>query len=97
MTEDAAAKPQREHRNRVLKGASVITGVNNSEISVTIRNMHGNGAELRVPVDSRIPERFLLYVPVDGIGYRAVVRWRRNERVGVMFEGTEAKPHWHYG
>lgn len=97
MTDEAAAKPKREHRNRVLKGASIITGVNNSEISVTIRNMHAGGAELRVGVDARIPERFLLYVPVDGIGYRSVVRWRRNDRIGVMFEGTEAKPHWHYG
>ncbi|WP_378950184.1 PilZ domain-containing protein [Mesorhizobium sp. ANAO-SY3R2] len=97
MTEDAPKNTPREHRNRVLKGASIITGVNNSEISCTIRNMHHNGAELRVPVDARIPERFLLYVPVDGIGYRAVVRWRKSDRVGVQFEGTAPKPAWHYG
>ncbi|MCX8571379.1 MULTISPECIES: hypothetical protein [Hyphomicrobiales] len=97
MTDETEAKPQREHRNRVLKGATIITGVKNSEIAVTIRNQNSGGAELRVPLDARVPERFLLYVPVDGIGYRAVVRWRKSERVGVEFEGTEAKPAWHYG
>ncbi|WP_269929793.1 PilZ domain-containing protein [Aminobacter sp. HY435] len=97
MTDDAAAIVQREHRNRVLKGASILTGVKNSEIAVTIRNMHSGGAELRVSAEARIPERFLLYVPVDSIGYRAVVRWRKADRVGVQFEGTEPKPAWHYG
>lgn len=97
MSDDAEINNRREHRNRVLKGATIITGVANSEISVTVRNMHQNGAELRVSADARIPERFLLYVPVDGIGYRSVVRWRKNDRVGVQFEGTEPKPHWHYG
>lgn len=97
MTDDAANKPPRERRNRVLKGASIITGVNNSEISVTVRNQNSGGAELRVPADARVPERFLLYIPVDGIGYRSIVRWRRNDRVGVQFEGTEPKPSWHYG
>lgn len=97
MTDDTSTNKQREHRNRVLKGASIITGVSNSEITCTIRNMHQSGAELRVSADARIPERFLLYVPVDGIGYRAVVRWRRSDRIGVQFEGTEPKPAWHYG
>lgn len=97
MTEDATKNTPREHRNRVLKGASIITSVKNSEIACSIRNMHQNGAELRVPVDARIPERFLLYVPVDGIGYRAVLRWRKSDRAGVQFEGTAPKPAWHYG
>ncbi|TIT05084.1 MAG: PilZ domain-containing protein, partial [Mesorhizobium sp.] len=25
------------------------------------------------------------------------VRWRREDRIGIMFTGTEPKPHWHYG
>ena len=39
----------------------------------------------------------LLYVPLDGIAYRAVVRWRKNDRVGVEFVGIEPKPKFHYG
>ncbi|MFN3765658.1 MAG: PilZ domain-containing protein [Aliihoeflea sp.] len=86
-----------EHRQRVLKGASILGDVNTSEISCTIRNMHSKGAELRVPVDVVVPDDFLLYVPTDAKGYRAAVRWRVRDRIGVEFLGEEPKPHWHYG
>lgn len=88
---------QREHRNRVLKGASILQTVNDNEIKVTVRNMHEHGAELRVPIGPAIPEEFLLYIPIDGVGYRSIVRWRDGARMGVEFTGTEPKPHWHYG
>ena len=86
-----------KHRQRVLKGAAILTGIANSEVKCTVRNMHPGGAELKVPIEARVPDEFLLYVPTDGIGYRAVVRWRREDRLGVEFTGTEPKPHWHYG
>lgn len=72
----------------VLKGASIIGGITNSEISCTIRNQNSGGAELKVPVESRVPERFVLYVPTDGVAYQAVLRWRRNDLIGVQFIGT---------
>lgn len=93
----ADTEHRREHRQRVLKGASILSGIGKSEIACTIRNMHTKGAELRVPADVAVPSEFLLYVPLDGIGYRAVVRWRREGRIGVEFTGTEPKPRWHYG
>ncbi|TRC98380.1 PilZ domain-containing protein [Mesorhizobium sp. WSM4303] len=80
-----------------MKGATIITGIQNSEVSCSIKNQHEAGAELRVPPDARVPEHFLLYVPTDGIGYRCELRWRRNDRIGVMFTGTEPKPKLHYG
>ena len=88
---------KREHRPRVLKGGSVITGIQNSEVGVTVRNQHAGGAELKIPLEARVPDRFLLYVPLDGVAYRCEVRWRRNDRVGVQFTGTEPKPKLHYG
>ena len=88
---------EREHRNRVLKGASILQTVNDNEIKVTLRNMHANGAEMHVPDGVSIPQEFLLYVPIDGTGYRSVVRWREGNRVGVQFMSKEPKPHWHYG
>lgn len=97
MAEPALSVQERKHRSRVLKRAAILTGITNSEIICTIRNMHEHGAELRVPAEARVPSNFLLYVAVDGIGYCAVVRWRRDDRMGVMFTGTEPKPHWHYG
>ena len=88
-------EPKREHRPRVLKGGSVITGIQNSEVAVMLRNQHASGAELKIPVEARIPDRFLLYVPLDGVAYRCEVR--RNDRIGVQFTGTEPKPKLHYG
>jgi hypothetical protein len=97
MAMPAESSQPREHRRRVLKGASILSGVANSVTYCTIRNMHESGAELIVPVEARIPGEFLLYVPTDGIGYRSTLRWRKLDRCGVSFSGTEPKPHWHYG
>ncbi|WP_337918714.1 PilZ domain-containing protein [Pseudaminobacter soli (ex Zhang et al. 2022)] len=87
----------REHRQRVLKGATIIIDLSKSEISCTIRNQHSNGAELRVPLGVEIPTEFTLYVPTDGVAYYSKVRWRRGERVGVQFTGSGPKPKHHYG
>ncbi|RWF40652.1 MAG: PilZ domain-containing protein [Mesorhizobium sp.] len=95
--EDNSDDLRRKHRQRVLKGGSIITSIQNSEISCTLRNQNDGGAELKVAPDAHVPDRFLLYVPVDGVAYRSEVRWRRNDRVGVQFSGTEPKPKLHYG
>ncbi|MBU0582077.1 MAG: PilZ domain-containing protein [Alphaproteobacteria bacterium] len=87
----------RRHRNRVIKGGAILSGITNSAISCTIRNMHSEGAELRVDPEARIPSEFLLYVALDGVAYRAHLRWRTLDRCGVEFTGTEPKPSWHYG
>ena len=42
---------------RVLKGASILSGINNSAIDCTIRNMHEHGAELRVAHGRAHPQR----------------------------------------
>lgn len=97
MVEAETSEHRHERRQRVLKGASILTGIANSEVKCTVRNMHDDGAELKIDIDARVPNEFLLYVPVDGIAYKAVVRWRKEGRLGVRFTGTEPKPAWHYG
>lgn len=88
---------RREHRRRVLKGATILTGIKSSEIGVTIRNMHQQGAEISIAPEVHIPAEFLLYVPHDGKAYRSILRWRHGNRAGLEFIGTEPKPWWHYG
>ena len=89
---------RREHRARVLKGGSILAGIDSNEIKCTVRNQTANGAELRIEVGTNVPSHeFLLYIPVDNLAYRSVVRWRLENRIGVMFIGTEPKPSWHYG
>ncbi len=87
---------EREVRRRVLKGASILRGVAQSEIKCVVRNQHGHGAGLQIDPQSPVPREFLLYIPVDGIAYRCKLSWRKGDRVGVEFLGTEAKPNWLY-
>lgn len=94
---DGGKESREQRRRRVLKGASILSGISNSEVKCTVRNMHSQRAELQVSIDARVPNEFLLYIPTDGVGYKAVVQWRRGDKLGVMFLGTEPKPHWHYG
>jgi hypothetical protein len=93
MTED---DKRRERRQRVLKGATIIGAGRASGVPCTVRNMHAHGAELRVDAGAPVPERFLLYVPVDGIAYRCELRWRQGERCGVAIAGREDKPAGQY-
>ena len=97
MTEPEGEKPPRQHRNRTLKAGTILRGIKDSEVKCTIRNMHDGGAELRVHLTSNVPSEFLLYVAIDRLCYRCVLRWRDGERLGVMFLGTVQKPSWHYG
>lgn len=97
MSTSAEPGKERERRQRVLKGATILNGIKKSEIACTIRNMHSDGAELKVPLETPVPREFLLYVPVDGVAYRCSLRWRNKDRAGVTFTGTEPKPSWHYG
>ncbi len=96
MSVPEEAEQRREHRQRVLKGA-VILATSHSAINCTIRNMTKEGAELRFAVETHMPSEFLLYVPLDGIAYRSTLRWRKADRCGVLFTGTEPKPDSYHG
>lgn len=88
---------RRSYRHLVLKRASIIKGTSNCEIMCIVRNQNVGGVCISVASEARVPEEFLLYVPIDGIAYRAVLRWRRKGNAGVQFCGTEPKPRTHYG
>lgn len=83
MGSDDPPIERRAHpRPVVLKdGVILAEGLN---ISCSIRNQHPHGAELRVEPGVVVPERFVLLVHADDARYRAVVRWRKNERLGVQ-------------
>lgn len=79
---DPPVERRSDARGIVLKEATIIT--DDARISCSVRNQHVHGAELRVDPGVTIPDRFVLHVPADDASYRAVVRWRRNERLGVQ-------------
>ena len=96
-TETEGTRAPRDHRTRVLKGASIIINMAKSEIPCTLRNQHANGAELKIAGEIALPARFTLYVAADGVAYESEIRWRRGDRVGVRFLGRGPKPRLHYG
>ncbi|QPC93015.1 PilZ domain-containing protein [Mesorhizobium sp. INR15] len=74
---------RRSHsREIVLKDAIIVT--EDANIPCSVSNQHAHGAELRVRPGTVVPDRFVLHVPADEASYRAVVRWRKNERLGVQ-------------
>lgn len=83
-------QPERRSQPRpiVHKSATILAGTD-AGIACTIRNFHSGGAELNVSVGTELPSRFLLHVPADGLAYRTVVCWRKNDRVGVEFKSSE--------
>ena len=95
--EEQRGDTRREYRQIVFKRASIIKGTSTSEVRCTIRNQNSGGAALQVSPEARVPEEFLLYVPVDGVAYSAVLKWRSGERAGVAFVGSGPKPPLHYG
>ncbi|WP_082222398.1 PilZ domain-containing protein [Mesorhizobium loti] len=83
MTADDPPIERRSHVRPTVLKEGTINGENVS-IGCTIRNQHAHGAELRVDPEAVIPHTFVLHVPADGASYRAAVRWRRKERLGVQ-------------
>lgn len=81
--DDPPIERRSDARPIVHKAGTISSG--NQSIECTIRNQHAQGAELRVDAEADIPETFMLHVPADGVTYRAVLRWRKKERVGVQF------------
>lgn len=93
----AIENESREHRSRVLKGATILTTISASTVSCLVRNQQSGGFGIQIDPEQKIPAHFLLYIPVDGIAYRCTLRWRKGDRAGLSFDGTETKPKWHYG
>ena len=89
-------KERRQTRSRVFKGATIIPGVSHSGIPCAIRNQSPSGAELKVSAEAGLPRTFQLYVPVDGVAYDCILRWRRTDKVGVEFVGRAPKPKLQY-
>lgn len=70
-------------RHRVLKAGTIEFG--GGAIDCTVRNLSDNGAALDVTTPVGIPERFNLFVPVDGKHLPCTVIWRKERRIGVKF------------
>ncbi len=59
-----------------------------STMDCVVRDMAEGGARLQVAQAAAVPERFDLVLPLRHETHRAVVRWRREDEIGVAFEAA---------
>jgi hypothetical protein len=71
-------------RRRVLKAGSISFG--GGTFDCTVRNISETGAALEVVTPLFIPDKFTLIVPSDGLSRPCRVVWRRERRIGIMFD-----------
>jgi hypothetical protein len=72
------------NRNRVFKTGTIEFG--GSAIDCTVRNVSNTGAALDVASPVGIPEKFTLFLPGDGLTFPCRIVWRKERRIGVVFE-----------
>jgi hypothetical protein len=82
---DAAPDRRRATRHRVFK-AGTIAFNRAGGISCMVRNISAAGACLEVVSPMGIPDEFTLQIENDHIARRCHVTWRKNKRIGVVFD-----------
>lgn len=85
-----------EHRNEVrqrvfLKGR-VIFNNGASTMDCLVRDLSSTGARLAISESMSLPEVFELYIPQKDRSFRATLRWRREDGIGVTFADEAPKP-----
>lgn len=82
---------QREQpRLRVLLKGRIQFNNGSSSIDCLVRDMSATGARLMLSETATLPEKFDLYIPQKERTYRASLRWRREDGIGVTFDSGDA-------
>ncbi|MFC6789257.1 PilZ domain-containing protein [Methylobacterium komagatae] len=84
---------RRQPRLRVLLKGRIHFNNGSSSIDCLVRDMSTTGARLLLSETATLPEKFDLYIPQKERTYRAQLRWRREDGIGVTFDhGAEQQP-----
>lgn len=73
-----------------LKGRIVFNN-GNSTFDCLVRDLSGTGAKLVLTQTATLPEVFDLHILHKGAIYRAQIRWRRTDQIGVRFLDADAQ------
>ena len=82
--------PRTTERKRTMLGAQIIFNNRNSTMDCQVRNISPTGARLALSDTVALPEEFDLHVPQKGKTYRARLRWRNNDSIGVELVADQA-------
>jgi hypothetical protein len=77
---------RRETRQRVFLKGRITFNNGASSIDCLVRDMSSSGARLVLSETTVLPEVFDLYIAQKDRTYRATLRWRREDGVGVVFD-----------
>lgn len=86
---------RRQPRLRVFLKGRIHFNNGASSIDCLVRDMSSTGARLLLSETATLPDRFDLFIPQKERTFRAQLRWRREEGIGVNFDeadGSETAP-----
>ncbi|GJD59242.1 PilZ domain-containing protein [Methylobacterium dankookense] len=86
-----SAEHRQEVRQRVFLKGRIRFNNGASSMDCLVRDLSATGARISLSETATLPEVFDLYIPQKDRTYRATLRWRREDGVGVTFEDA-AKP-----
>lgn len=87
-----SVEQRKQPRLRVLLKGRIYFNNGSSSIDCLVRDMSATGARLMLSETATLPEKFDLYILQKERTYRASLRWRREDGVGVTFdEGDNAR------
>jgi hypothetical protein len=73
------------NRISAAQPAAILLNDGRTVVPCTITDFSGDGAGLKVPKDSVLPDAFDLHMQSADITYRVQLCWRSEDRVGVAF------------
>ncbi len=76
---------RRESRQRVFLKGRITFNNSASSLDCLVRDLSTTGARLAMSETTTLPEAFELYIAQKDKTYRATLRWRREDGVGVIF------------
>lgn len=76
-------------RSRCVLGCKIVYSPWNDAVHGVIRDLHGDGARVRLRSPVALPSRVTLTVESTGRAYLADVVWRRDEEAGFRFLATD--------
>ena len=82
---------RRETRQRVFLKGRIMFNNGASSFDCLVRDMSATGARLVMSDATTLPDAFDLYIPQKDRTFRATLRWRREDGIGVIFTEEQAR------
>lgn len=84
------ADSRKSERIRVYKAGTIATSRIEVTLPCVVRDVSQDGAMLQTTNAFLIPDKFKLFVDVDGLDTECEVKWRRGTKIGVQFREDQA-------